>query len=71
MCSYCSKSFRIFIADSLEVNMCTMKSAVLRVMDTYGLAGSALRTSANSRSKPAWTTFNGDLKAMGSEDRHK
>ena len=61
MCSYCSRSFKMPIADSLDVNVCTMKSAVLRSMATWGLEGSVFRISASSISKPACTTFNGDL----------
>ena len=61
MCSYCRRSFRILMADSLEKNICRMKSAVLRSMETVGLAGSVLWISDTSISSPTCTTFSGDL----------
>ena len=61
MCSYCSRSFRMLMADSLEKNIWMMKSAVPRSMEMKGLVGSALLISDTSISSPTCTTFNGDL----------
>ena len=51
----------MLIADSLAKNIWKMKSAVLRSMEMNGAVGSAALTVSMSRSKPAWTTFSGDL----------
>ena len=65
MCSYCSRSLSMLMADSLEKNIWMMKSAVPRSMGTNGLVGSALLISATSISRPTCTTFNGDLEQQG------
>ncbi len=51
----------MLIADSLAKNIWKTKSAVLRSMETKGDVGSAALMVSWSRSKPAWTMFNGDL----------
>ena len=61
MCSYRSRSFRMLIADSLAKNIWKTKSAVLRSIVMKGAVGSAALMVSMSRSKPAWTMFNGDL----------
>ena len=63
MCSYCSRSFRMWMADLLEKNISLMKSAVLRSMGMNGLVGSARLICDTSISSPTCTTFNGDLQS--------
>ena len=71
MFSYCSRSFKMLMADSLEKNIWMMKSAVPRSMEMKRLVGSALLISATSISSPTCTTFNGDLKDREEESYYR
>ena len=60
MCSYWSRSFKIWIAVSLAVNILRTILAVSGLMNTTG-APLLVSISDSMMSSPAWTIFSGDL----------